>query len=303
MACTTPINIKNAQRMIDSEEFAYHIVPCGKCINCLKKRANAWGFRLHQQLKVSTTACFITLTYGETYCKNTGILLFGENPPLIQADDELYSRETLSKKHLQNFWKRLRKQNHGNIKYFACGEYGSNYGRPHYHAIVFNLDLKLMVNSKKISQHIWQKGKVDIASCSLASIAYVVGYFNKPSIVQNPIIQKEFQLMSKGLGANYLTDQIYNMHLDRAETHVNHPAGFTIPIPRYYRSQIWNKEELYYINQELLKAGDIDYLEMANDYGSSLDFVFEILNKRSLEHKKRDILHYEQKHQSTRKTF
>jgi len=36
--------------------------------------------------------------------------------------------------------KRLRKHYSGRtIRYYMCGEYGENMGRPHYHAVFFNL--------------------------------------------------------------------------------------------------------------------------------------------------------------------
>lgn len=52
---------------------------------------------------------------------------------------------SLVKKDLTDFWKRLRyrlrrDKKVTDLKYFACGEYGDNYGRPHYHAILFGWD-------------------------------------------------------------------------------------------------------------------------------------------------------------------
>lgn len=63
---------------------------------------------------------FITLTYSDTFL------------PL---------NNTLSKRHLQLFFKRLRKSlPKTRIAYFAVGEYGDQTNRPHYHALVFNHD-------------------------------------------------------------------------------------------------------------------------------------------------------------------
>ena len=59
----------------------------------------------------------------------------------------------VDKKHFQNFYKKLRKKvphkpyikkdgttgYKSNIKYYACGEYGTNNHRPHYHVVDFPL--------------------------------------------------------------------------------------------------------------------------------------------------------------------
>mgnify|MGYP000270713887 CR=1 FL=1 len=63
---------------------------------------------------------FITLTYDE---------------------DHLPWDKSLNKAHFQKFMKRLRWHNQNtNIRFFHCGEYGDNFKRPHYHALLFNYD-------------------------------------------------------------------------------------------------------------------------------------------------------------------
>lgn len=59
--------------------------------------------------------------------------------------------KNLHLEHLQKFFKRLRKKFGEGIRYFACGEYGSKNGRPHYHALLFNFDF----TDKKL----WQVNK------------------------------------------------------------------------------------------------------------------------------------------------
>ena len=58
-----------------------------------------------------------------------------ENAPFAEGGFSLLRSD------FQKFMKRLRKHAKSTkIKYYACGEYGTNYTeRPHYHAIVFNL--------------------------------------------------------------------------------------------------------------------------------------------------------------------
>ena len=39
-------------------------VPCGRCPECLKRRASMWSFRLRKEEERSANALFITLTYA-----------------------------------------------------------------------------------------------------------------------------------------------------------------------------------------------------------------------------------------------
>lgn len=56
--CYNPITIKTEQ--------GYKQVPCGHCLECLKKRQNEWTNRLNEQLKSAKgKAVFFTLTYDE----------------------------------------------------------------------------------------------------------------------------------------------------------------------------------------------------------------------------------------------
>lgn len=94
-------------------------VPCGQCINCRITKQMAWTARcLIEQAWTSRASSFVTLTYS---------------PDNLPTDGKLCAR------HLQLFFKRLRKQVPWPIRYFACGEYGGKTGRPHYHALIFGL--------------------------------------------------------------------------------------------------------------------------------------------------------------------
>lgn len=181
--CNTPINIKNPASVNRQRwEPSRLMVPCGKCELCIKKRSNDWTLRLRYHQKEVHSSYFVTLTY--TNCPRTQ-----------------YGLNTLRKSDLQNFFKRLR-QREGSatqISYYACGEYGSEGQRPHYHIILFN------VNEKRNIMKAWTIdnkliGHVDIGEVAPASISYVTGYIGKkigiPVYEQDDRL-KEFSLMSK----------------------------------------------------------------------------------------------------------
>ena len=116
LPCLSPVDIKDPRYSYKK----YMLVPCGKCVNCKLNYAKMWSIRIMHELKDWDSACFLTLTYDEEHLPKDG---------------------SLDKQDLQKFFKRLRFNLGGRkIKYFACGEYGEQYGRPHYHIIVFGLN-------------------------------------------------------------------------------------------------------------------------------------------------------------------
>lgn len=112
--CLNPLTIK--------QNGVIKTVPCGKCVECLQKYSNDWALRCMLEAKKYKNNAFITLTYN---------------------DANLPEGASLRKRDFQNFMKRLRKQLARSdilIRFFACGEYGSHTGRPHYHAIIFGFN-------------------------------------------------------------------------------------------------------------------------------------------------------------------
>lgn len=115
---------------------------------------------------------------------------------------------SINKRHLQLFFKRLRK--HISFRYFACGEYGEQTRRPHYHAILFGSDF--LANSYKITDTLWGNKLIDdtwghgfatIGSVTQQSCSYVAGYVNKK--IGDP---DTFNLMSRrpGIGATWVDE-------------------------------------------------------------------------------------------------
>ncbi len=262
--CISPLTLKRPKdEWQDTDEYSTSTrqVPCGQCYKCLGRRRNAWAFRLYHEMQISTSSVFMTLTYGINEKEG-----WGENPPT--SFNGIY---TLRKKHLQDFIKRLRRINNGTIKYYAVGEYGTNNNRPHYHIIMFNLDPHHISRSLNLSKQTWKKGNMDIAQCNIATINYTVGYLMQGAWqpqTDDDDRDPQFSTMSKKLGSNYLTDRMYNYHLERMETSVDHPSGFKMPMPRYYRDQIFSKEEkaeLYEINQKLQSMNWEEFINIDYD--------------------------------------
>lgn len=242
--CISPINLKDNPIS----------VPCGNCLPCMKNRASNWSFRLIQESKRAETAYFVTLTYDTDTVPitNNGFM-------------------SLDKKDYQKFMKRLRKVNTKKLKYYTVGEYGGKFNRPHYHAIMFNLDLSTLIGKPMAKQfergilpmdgkfpvesQIWGKGHVTIGKVSEASIGYTLIYISKGGEVpkhQRDDRQPEFSLMSKRIGSNYLTTKtkiVVNEYLNKKGNIIRRKTEILDMSDS--KMQRWHKDDLvnrYYVN-------------------------------------------------------
>lgn len=228
MACDNPVYIKS--KGIDIP------VPCNKCPPCKVRRINEWVFRISwEEYNLSTSSHFITLTYDTAHV------------PLTKN-----GFTTLRKTDLQKFWKRLRKLcPNVQLRYFACGEYGSRTHRPHYHAIVLNCpDPEFFAKAWSLGGV--QFGGVFVGTVTSDSIAYVLKYIDKESFKQKKYRhvrddrEFEFQLQSNGLGAGYLDNpSVKSWHKqDLSRNYVVKPGGYKVALSRYYRNKLYDEGEL-----------------------------------------------------------
>uniref|UniRef100_A0AAU8B9X8 Replication initiator protein n=1 Tax=Dulem virus 205 TaxID=3145682 RepID=A0AAU8B9X8_9VIRU len=205
------------------KEDRAQLLPCGKCINCRLSQSAAWANRMEMELGYHKDNWFLTLTYrdqdvphGYKVDKTTGEILV-ENLTLVPKD-------------LQDFIKRLRrnieyhKRGEPNLMYFACGEYGEQTHRPHYHAIIYDLPIKteeLRELKRKNGyiyytcewlEKVWGKGNIILGAVTWESCAYVARYIVKKrkgkdakEWYESLGIEPEFVRMSKNpaIGARY----------------------------------------------------------------------------------------------------
>lgn len=93
---------------------------CGRCTGCRVTRSQGWAVRLLHESRLYEENCFITLTFDERHLPDTRFNWY----PVFQK-----------------FMKRLRRKFSGReISYFAVGEYGEKFARPHFHALLFGVD-------------------------------------------------------------------------------------------------------------------------------------------------------------------
>lgn len=217
MKCLCPLPMRN--RVGDVVR-----VPCGQCIACRLNYGKLWSIRMMEELKHHDKACFATLTYDEEHlgyvCEDYG------SPVLVKSD-------------LQKFWKRLRKER--SVRYFACGEYGDRFKRPHYHAIIYGVD----PSEIDLIQKYWDKGYVKLGTVTPDSCSYVAKYMTKKlrgkalddKLEEDPDYQNEFVLMSRrpGIGSDLSPEMVRFLRDNGFIWRKGHRSG----LPRYYKEKYW----------------------------------------------------------------
>lgn len=145
-------------------------LPCGQCIGCRLEYSRQWAIRCVHEAQMHERSAFITLTFN---------------------DESLPPDRSISVRELQLFFKRFRKAiSPIRIRYFACGEYGEERQRPHYHACIFGFDfpdkIPCGVNkqgdtlySSSLLSEVWPYGFNWIGNVTFESCAYVARYMLK----------------------------------------------------------------------------------------------------------------------------
>jgi len=225
-------------------------VPCGKCVNCMSNKRSEWTFRLEREEKASRSAFFLTLTYDELKVPYIADPISGE------------VWQTLNKAHLSAFIKKIRNYitrdkkalkiegKPPKIRFYAIGEYGPTTKRPHYHVLLFNLNILHTSQLKKL----WEYGFIHIGAVNTASIHYVTKYF---ITYQNDYWQPRenpFTLMSQGIGKNYMVNK--TMHQKLKRTTVKNNSGIETKLPRYYKERMFSKVEREAITAKQITEAD-----------------------------------------------
>jgi len=174
----------------------------------------------------------------------------------LTFDDEYLPREGVSVRDLQLFFKRLRKR--GRFRYYACGEYGEKFGRPHYHALLFGMDFPDRVRIEDspsgamqwrsdVLDRVWGQGRAVLGSVTFESAAYVARYVCKKvtgkaaedhySVVDRDTgeivtMGSEFATMSRrpGIGKSWLLRYVSDVYPSDEVIARGHPSR----VPRYY---------------------------------------------------------------------
>jgi len=249
MPCFSPQNAYKAKdgRVIFTRKNAISnlLLPCGSCLGCRLEKSRQWGTRILHEASLHDNNMFITLTYD---------------------DEHLPIDESINVKHFQLFMKKYRKKISPNkIRFFHCGEYGTENRRPHYHAIIFNhifeditpCNQEGMYQSENLSQ-IWENGFTSIGNVTLESATYVAKYILK-KITGIPAqehyshitrygeevsLTPEYTTMSRrpGIASEWYEQFQGDIFPDNYIT----IKGRKIPTPKYYLNKLKLTDEITY---------------------------------------------------------
>lgn len=210
-------------------------------------RAASWATRIHHEAQLHPDNSFLTLTY---------------------RDECLPENRSVSIREVQLFMKRLRKAV-GRLRYFACGEYGADGGRPHYHVLVFgHAFLADRVPWRKsatghvlyrspLLEKLWPYGHCEIGSLTHDSAGYVARYclkkvngdaapahYSRTNLATGEVwqVEPEFICMSTkpGIGAGWF--ELYKG--DAFPSDFCTVDGQKVAVPRYYKKKLTEKETL-----------------------------------------------------------
>lgn len=237
-------------------------IPCGQCIGCRIDYSRQWANRCLMELQYHESSYFVTLTYDDVHVP---ISYYANND-----DGEASPAQTLCKRDLQLFFKRLRYNTGQDIRYFCCGEYGSKSARPHYHCIIFGLVLDDLVpykrshegfqyyNSETV-QKAWRGfahniegdeipgtygdlGFAVVADVTWESCAYTARYVTKKAtgyerqFYDTFNLQPEFAIMSRkpGIGRQFYEDHKGELYEYDHISIKTHKGGRQVRPPRYF---------------------------------------------------------------------
>lgn len=187
---------------------------------------------------------FLTLTY---------------RPETLPADGGLVVRD------LQLFMKRLRKRV-GKARFYACGEYGEQTKRPHYHVCLFGQGFRsdrsplksqngYTLYSSGLLEAVWQLGHCSVGDLTRESAQYVAGYSMKklggdqgereytrfdPATGECWSVRPPFATMSRnpGIGSSWI-DKFQTDVYPSDEVVLN---GKSFHPPRYYDEKLGEAE-------------------------------------------------------------
>ncbi|AXL15423.1 replication initiator protein [Microviridae sp.] len=200
------------------------------CRDCRLFRAREWAIRCYHEGQLHQESCFIDLT-------------FAVEPPSV------------SKRDLQLFFKRLRKSLPGTkIRYFAVGEYGEKFSRPHYHVCIFGWSPKdryfwdkspkgtILYRSPHL-ETVWTAGHVTVSDITAEAAGYAARYTLKKITgeKQEPHYggrEPEFNTSSLGLGKGWIEKYYSDVCRDAFVVF----KGKECPVPSYYSTWIKNNQ-------------------------------------------------------------
>lgn len=266
----------------------YRYFPCGRCLECLvRKQSDIRNRMVIEQSMYDCPPLFLTLTYNDKYLPGCG----------VKKDD------------VSKFFNRLhllmaRNGYCSDFKHICFSEYGSMRHRPHYHAIIFGVDLNDFkagwFDFYNLCCDAWSSnpsrrcdtreslGFIYLKSVDARAFRYVSKYVGKDMVENVPFgMTPNFISSSRrfgGIGTTHLENvdlikQLITPDFPKASLRDRQGNIFNIVVPAYIRNKLYPNLTKFipYRIQRIIKnlAFDIEILKhyVSTDYGiDPIDF-------------------------------
>lgn len=235
----------------DGETIDYlMLVPCGKCNLCLKNRRKDFANRCVCETVGSDFGLpplFVTLTFSMKSMPYDGVSV---------RDIQLFM------KRFRNFF--TSKGYKINIRYVACGEYGSHTKHPHYHLLLWNVpvldeDVEKLASGipynfiikDYIERGAWSYGHAFVGYLRKGGVDYVLKYMSKQRRPPSDGVKmnKPFITSSRrpGIGLNWLkqNEQLYRKNIELTDVEVFDRwtgRNYKFSLPKYFIKKLYPSE-------------------------------------------------------------
>lgn len=253
----------------------YVPIACGKCMECMKRKANDWRVRLNEEIRTNNKCKFVTLTLSNESYKELNKEI---NDDIIgyDRDNEIITLAT------RRFLERWRFKHKKSVKHWLVSELGGNGTENiHLHGFIWSEDIEEIKNT-------WKYGYTFCGTwVNEQTINYCIKYVLK--IDEKHKMFKPKILTSKGIGANYIkrldaTNNKYNGKNTRE--YYTTRTGSKLALPIYYRNKLYTEEEREKLwinkldeNKRFVDGTEIDLNKNEQEYNRALKQA-QLKNKR-----------------------
>ena len=229
-------------------------LPCGHCPSCLQKRKKEWSVRCAIEALDHRENSFVTLTYAPEFYMERDV-----------AND------------WKQFIKNLRNKGY-KVRYFGCCEKGDQYGRQHFHILLFGFfpsDTKRWAKSEKgvvqytseIVDSCWKKGLATVSEFSPYAASYTAGYVVKKFALDEKD-SFHFQSTKPGIGAGYILRNMEQVYEN--DKLVLNFGSHRFAVPRYFDKLAENCAlDLDDIRAKRLEAADLVTMKEMREHNCS----------------------------------
>lgn len=274
--CTAP--------MLLTDKWGYlQKVNCGMCLECLKHKASEWTGRILMESFYYKYSTFATFTYSDEFLPSRGV-----------STDEMT--------HLT---RRLYQRSPG-LRYYGVGEYGGQFGRPHYHFILFGVNMyesPLFLNLRpdlfnknqcRCDCPSWKYGHVVVEDACPANMSYIAGYVkSKFDLEKRKVLEAgrnptcNTMSLKPPVGFRYMSEYKDKLLKDGCVK----LGGHEYALPQYFKSNIVNLYERSSLKKVLRDKYKSIFDQDVEDLGSdrlAYQLAKDRLRVRNLENERKE---------------